>query len=339
MTFFPAANELLRDMNLPEGGSLSAKLREALLDPLSEFLDRPSKNIRAVLVDAGADCWTDDRTTQKGNVRGTLAAILELLHAGSLIVDDIQDQSETRRGKPSLHLLHGLAKSLNAGNWLYFWSLKQIQSLPLAEDRKHLLHQLFLEALLEGHIGQAFDVGMRVCDVAREEVPALCQSAMILKTGSLTCLALRAGAASAGADAQFLQWLKPLGRDLGLTLQMLDDIKNIKPARLAQADAKALEDFRNARPGFVWWIAAEHPDPKAFVQLCQLTANPNLADELNRWMNRYQIHQLARARVNACKSDLRAKLNCVLHSHPAPDAVGAVFQNVIDRLEDAYETA
>jgi len=85
----------------------------ALVDALRDFLLRPGKEFRAELVRAS---WVLGGGS--GDPPGELPMIVELLHAGSLIVDDIEDGSVARRGQPALHLRHGLPTALNAGNWL-----------------------------------------------------------------------------------------------------------------------------------------------------------------------------------------------------------------------------
>mmetsp|Transcript_18201 Transcript_18201/g.15863 ORF Transcript_18201/g.15863 Transcript_18201/m.15863 type:complete len:145 (-) Transcript_18201:659-1093(-) len=46
--------------------------------------------------------------------------VCEIIHNGSLIIDDIQDNSTTRRNKQSVHVVHGVDISINAGNLMYF---------------------------------------------------------------------------------------------------------------------------------------------------------------------------------------------------------------------------
>ena len=52
-----------------------------------------------------------------------LAGVLELLHAGSLIVDDVEDAADERRGGPALHHLIGMPLAINTGSWMYFVAL------------------------------------------------------------------------------------------------------------------------------------------------------------------------------------------------------------------------
>lgn len=49
-----------------------------------------------------------------------IAALCEIIHNGTLVIDDIEDSSKVRRNKPCVHLLYGVDISLNAGNFMYF---------------------------------------------------------------------------------------------------------------------------------------------------------------------------------------------------------------------------
>src|SRR5262249_51575318 len=96
-------------------------LDTTLYDSAREFLSRPSKGRRSRLIGASY-------LLAGGNGRLPQAAVdmIELLHTGSLIVDDIQDGAETRRGGRSLHKLIGMPRALNTGNWLYFVALTRL---------------------------------------------------------------------------------------------------------------------------------------------------------------------------------------------------------------------
>ena len=63
-----------------------------------------------------------------------LPLVVEVIHAGSLIVDDIQDDSPSRRRRPALHRLYGLPLALNVGNWFYFWPFQLLPALELPAD-------------------------------------------------------------------------------------------------------------------------------------------------------------------------------------------------------------
>ena len=76
--------------------------KQALGAPLESVLSRPGKEFRARLL-------TTSYLLAGGAppIAAEIPALLEILHAGSLVVDDIEDDSESRRGAPSLHVAYG----------------------------------------------------------------------------------------------------------------------------------------------------------------------------------------------------------------------------------------
>jgi geranylgeranyl pyrophosphate synthase len=221
----------------------------ALADPLRDFLSRPGKEFRGELVRASYRL-----SGAGGEPPRELPLIVELLHAGSLIVDDIEDDSAARRGAPALHLSHGLPKALNAGNWLYFWPMQLLERLELAPEVELSLHRAIGAALLRSHYGQALDLGTRVSDLEQREVPNVVAIATELKTASLFELAATLGAAAAGASPKRRRALVRFAGDVGTGLQMLDDLGGLGSRR-----AKGREDLLLDRPTWPWaWLAGDH---------------------------------------------------------------------------------
>lgn len=78
--------------------------------------------------------------------------IVKLLHASSLMLDDIEDNSPLRRGFPSTHIVFGVNQTINSANLLMMKALKAAESLsPLAL-------RIFIERLIDGHLGQGLDL-------------------------------------------------------------------------------------------------------------------------------------------------------------------------------------
>ena len=167
---------------------------EALYGPLADFLARPGKEFRARLVDTA---W--ELAGRKTAPPAELRWIVEVLHAGSLIVDDIEDDSSYRRGELALHKKWGLGRALNAGSWLYFWSDWLIERLELAPPVELAARRLVDRTLLRAHQGQALDLSTRVYDLAQADVPAVVTVTTQLKSGALMQLATSLGAVAAAA--------------------------------------------------------------------------------------------------------------------------------------------
>jgi geranylgeranyl pyrophosphate synthase len=130
------------------------------------------------------------------------AEVVELIHAGSLVVDDIEDGSRIRRGKPALHMRYGLPIALNAGNWLYFWPLELVKALELPSETTLSVYEYYHETLLRAHFGQAIDLGSRVDKLPQNCVAEVCRASMALKSGALMGFAMVLGGAIGRAPKQ-----------------------------------------------------------------------------------------------------------------------------------------
>jgi len=237
----------------PEPGALGRHLWSVALEaPISGFLARPGKAFRADLVSRSFELAGGE-----GPCPPLLSVIVELLHAGSLIIDDIEDGSSSRRGGPALHHSHGLPLALNAGNWMYFWALGLIEQAGASPELELTLHRWAHRTMLRCHHGQALDLTVDVYQLRPSEVPGVVQAAAELKTGALMELAAVLGAVAAGAAPALVNELAGFGRALGVTLQMLDDVGGLVSERLCH---KGHEDLCLGRPTWPWaWLSAELP--------------------------------------------------------------------------------
>jgi geranylgeranyl pyrophosphate synthase len=222
----------------------------SLSGPLLELLERPGKEFRSRLVEVAYEV---SRGSESAAMPEALPLIVEILHAGSLIVDDIEDDSKYRRGKPALHLIVGLPLALNAGNWLYFLPHSVIGQLALPESVELEVRRLIDRSVLRCHYGQALDLGVKLGSLAQREVHDAVSLSTRLKTGSLLELAAELGASAAGAPAALRRELSAFGRSYGVALQMLDDVSGLCEERRAH---KGHEDLLNGRPTWPWaWLA------------------------------------------------------------------------------------
>jgi geranylgeranyl pyrophosphate synthase len=234
----------------------------ALGDVARDILGRPSRQFRARMCELA---WR--LADGRGEVPPLLPALVEIVHAGSLIVDDIEDGSKVRRGAPAVHLVHGAPRTLNTGTWMYFWALGLIDRLPLPRAARERIRDATAEALHHGHLGQALDLSVSIGRIPRALVYRTVATSTMLKTGALMGLAAVAGALAAGASDGRVEALARFGRRMGLGLQMLDDFGNLTTPTPEANDTKALEDLRNERPTWPWAQAAIDLDTAAFAQL------------------------------------------------------------------------
>ena len=246
---------LPRDLSVPQ-----RLLDRALFDPLSRASRRPGKEFRARL---SGICW--ELGGGEGTAPRELGLIVEALHLGSLIVDDIEDESECRRGLPCLHQLEqvGLPLALNAGNWLYFWPGAVLSRAGFEAPVELMLRRAIDRAVLRCHYGQALDLSVRVAELRQREVADVVFATTRLKTGSLMELAAELGATAAGAEPESVAVLAELGAELGVALQMLDDLTGICVERRRD---KGREDLVLGRPTWVWAWLAGHCDRLSYLR-------------------------------------------------------------------------
>ena len=237
----------------------------ALGDVARDILGRPSRQFRARMCELG---WR--LADGPGEAPASLPALVEIVHAGSLIVDDIQDGSKLRRGATAVHLVHGVPRTINTGSWMYFWALDLVARLPLPRPTRERIRDALAQALHRGHLGQALDLSVSIGRIPRALVYRTVATSTMLKTGALMELAAVAGALAARAHQdreETIAALAQFGRRMGLGLQMLDDFGNLTAATTDASDTKALEDLRNDRPTWPWAHAAVDLDAAAFSHL------------------------------------------------------------------------
>lgn len=277
--------------------------RRALAGPAAEFLARPGKEVRAQIVRIGWNLGGGARDRMPDG----LALAVELLHAGSLIIDDVQDGALERRGAPALHLQIGVPLAINTGSWMYFWALAELDGACLSPVAALGAHRLATATLVRCHQGQALDLAARVGELDAAEVPGVVAATTRLKTGALCRFAAELGALAAGASGARRAAVGELGEAVGVAVQMLDDAGSIlRASRRAKGD----EDLRGGRPTWPWAWLAESGDRFEWARLTALLravvdgADPTaLADALGA-----AIASIAPRRIRAHLDGTRAML-------------------------------
>ncbi|MCL2442771.1 MAG: polyprenyl synthetase family protein [Treponema sp.] len=190
-----------------------------LVNPLKDIISRGGKRWRPLLMTLICEALGG------GDAAVPLVPLIEFPHNASLIHDDIEDDSEQRRGKPAVHKLYGVDTAINAGSFLYFLSSNCIDSCEL-EDKK-LIYKMWSNCLRKLHLGQAMDIYWH------RNVPVVPNieeyyTMTGLKTGSLACLAAELGCYAAGAPPETTRRLCEAAEKMGIGFQILDDVKNLK---------------------------------------------------------------------------------------------------------------
>jgi geranylgeranyl pyrophosphate synthase len=238
----------LHESRAPETPVPQRRWDEALNNPAKQFLSRCGKRIRAAIVNESFRV-----AGGAGDAPAEISEAIELLHAGSLIIDDIEDDSAERRGHPTLHRDIGLPLALNTGNWMYFRSLEKLSESGL--DPKCSRRMLFqvVRTVRRCHEGQALDLSSAIDLLEPPEFYPTVREISRLKTGGLTALSAWLGATAAGANRLTRKALGRFGMNVGVCLQMQNDLNELRGC--LQGETR-FDDLRNARVTWPWAWAA-----------------------------------------------------------------------------------
>ena len=152
----------------------------------------------------------------RGAIR--LGAVVEMLHTATLVHDDIIDEAETRRGRPSANTQWGNSKCVLAGDWLYMQAFK----VAVQERNFRVLDVLIdlTQQMVEGELLQMEKLGR--CISLDEHFDLIFR-----KTACLFATCMRLGAILGGASEDQEEKLATYGRHLGLAFQIVDDVLDL----------------------------------------------------------------------------------------------------------------
>jgi octaprenyl-diphosphate synthase len=199
-----------------------------------------------------------------------LCAIVEMIHAASLLHDDVIDEADTRRGKPSINALFDNKTSIMFGDILYSKAFTELTSFPqdIAHTISNAVTLLSIGEMLDVDLTENFNTSYdKYLDMIYK------------KTASLIEAASKAAAIMAGKNTDnFAQY----GKNLGLAFQMIDDILDItqdsvtlgKPAMLDFVEGKV------TIPYLLLWERLDSSDQNTLESFYKV----ELSEEQTNWI-------------------------------------------------------
>ncbi len=192
----------------------------AFCKPAKELLNRGGKRWRPVLM-----LLTCEITGGEEKDALPLSPLVEFPHNGSLIIDDIEDKSDWRRGGKAVHLIYGDDFAINAGNMLYYMPTTLIDNSDFSQDKKLMLYQSYSENMRRLHFGQGFDILWHNSSIIPDpqEYEQMCK----FKTGSLARMAAQTGVIAGGGSKKEKELLGTVCESMGVGFQIMDDVLNL----------------------------------------------------------------------------------------------------------------
>ncbi|KAI9465206.1 terpenoid synthase [Lactarius psammicola] len=216
--------------NLGSSSSFSETNERALLEPFTYITSTPGKDFRGGMMQA-FNAWL---RVPEAKLR-VIGNVISMLHNASLLIDDIEDNSQLRRGRPVAHKIYGVPQTINTANYVYFLAFQEILALKAqgghgTNDAQGRLYsecdvdRIVTAELLNLHRGQGLDLLWR--DSLRcpteEEYIAMVND----KTGGLLRVAVKLmmACASQNANVDYV----PLVNLIGIYFQIRDDYMNLQ---------------------------------------------------------------------------------------------------------------
>jgi len=197
--------------------------QEVLIKPIQEFLSRGGKRWRPVLFLLVTEAIGGDLKKVKD-----FLIIPELCHEGSLCTDDVEDDSELRRGKPCLHRVFGTDVAINAGNFLYFLPLITLikNKNKFKPEILNRAYEACIQEMINIHLGQGTDIYWhkgKAKKINQKEYLQMCA----FKTGCLSRLAAKLAVILLEKDNQLAEKVGQMAEAIGVAFQIQDDILDL----------------------------------------------------------------------------------------------------------------
>ena len=255
--------------------------QECFLDPLWNFLERGGKRWRPFFFLLLTKALGGPVEKVKD-----IAVILELTHQGSLIVDDLEDNSRFRRAAPCLHRLYGVDLAINAGNLLYFLPFLALEKnkdrFPCSALTK--AYQSCIQEMTNVHLGQGMDIYWHRGKKRKMEEKEYLRMTSF-KTGSLARLTARLACIFSGAKESVSKKLEKAAEKIGIAFQIQDDILDVT---LGERERKKFgkefgNDIKEGKRTLIVLRTLKRAKPKERKQLLAiLDKHPNNKEEIKR---------------------------------------------------------
>jgi octaprenyl-diphosphate synthase len=264
------------------GNLISPAEAESLIRPGRDLMSRGGKRWRPLLMVLAAESIAGESGAEAAL---PLTPLVEFPHNASLIHDDIEDNSDERRGKPAVHLLYGADTAINGGAFLYFLPLaclsvwEQTPNLAGLKERIWTVWALHMRTL---HLGQAMDIAWHrdfQSLPGLDEYDRMCR----LKTGCLARLAALLGVYSGAAaensaensvedfpKGEALETLAntfaKAAEELGVGFQILDDVKNLDTGVPGKKRGDDVVEGKKSLPVLLY--LHRYPEKRDFASRC-----------------------------------------------------------------------
>ena len=326
-------NAVLFKLNPPRYAYNLETLNKAVTEPIWEFLDRGGKRWRPFLF-----LLVCEALGKNPKDFMEFAIIPEVIHNGTLIIDDIEDSSDYRRGKPCTYKIYGLDIAINAGNAMYYLPL-----LPLIKNKEKIppqklckIYEIYVQEMINLSLGQAMDIawhrGLANADeISEKDYLQMCA----YKTGTLARMSAKIAAVLADATAEQVEKIGHFAESIGVAFQMQDDILDLTGEEFAEKKGGRGKDITEGKRTLIvihTLKVADSKDKKRLIQILNMhTSDQKLQDEAIAIMQKYSSIEYARRFATNLVEESWREMEKLLPASEAKEKLKAFAEFLIKR--------
>lgn len=307
-------------------------INKAIIEPSTYLLEQGGKRWRPVLM-----LTIIDALGKKSDDYIEFSIIPEVIHNASLVHDDIEDNSDMRRGAPAVHKKFGVDVALNLGDFMYFFPVVALlDSKKLTERTKVDILDIYQREMLKLCIGQATDIAWHASLVNALEISESQYLQMAYsKTGVLSSMAAKIGGVLGGGDAKMVEILGNFGASIGVAFQLQDDLLNVTESEVSANKGAKGEDITEGKVSLLVVYTLSKADQKDKDRLKEIlamhTTDRKLIDEAIAIIGKYGAAEYTRNLEDKLIKEAWKNVDSMLKQSEAKDRLKKLTEFLIDR--------
>jgi geranylgeranyl diphosphate synthase, type I len=308
-------------------------INKAIAEPIWNILDRGGKRWRPALF--LLICEALQKTADKYL---DFAIIPEVIHNGTLVIDDIEDSSDVRRGNPCTHKIFGVDIAINVGNAMYFLPLLplMLQRNEVSAEVQRDIYEIYVQEMINLSMGQAMDIAWHrgianAEDLNENDYLQMCA----YKTGTLARMAAKMAAVIAGAEPNLVEKLGRLAESIGVAFQMQDDVLDLTGKEFAKSKGCIGGDITEGKRSLMVIYTLKKADTKDKLRLREIlnmhTSDQTLRNEAIALMQKYDAMQYVQETAQNMVLEAWKEVDNLLPTPEAKEKLKAFAEFLIKR--------
>jgi len=326
-------DSILFQVNPPAYSCNLETLDKAIAEPVWDMLDRGGKRWRPALF-----LLICEALGKKENYCIDFSIIPEVIHNGTLVIDDIEDTSELRRGKPCSYKIYGIDIAVNVGNAMYYLPLLPLMEKTVKLPAKMLcnVYEVYVQEMINLSMGQAMDIawhrGIANADnLGEKDYLQMCA----YKTGTLARMAAKMAAVLSGGDKKLVDKLGRFAESIGVAFQMQDDVLDLTGQEFAKKKGGVGQDITEGKRTLMVIYTlkkANGADEKRLVEILNMhTSDQKLRDEAIALMQKYNAIEHVKQTATKIVQESWSEVDRLLPTPQAKEKLKAFAEFLIKR--------